>query len=85
MIPAGTQTGESFRLRNKGFPRLRRDGTAAGRGDEWIIVQVAVPKNLTERQRELLEELAETLDTNIIPPHNKSFFDRVINFLSGEG
>jgi molecular chaperone DnaJ len=85
VIPAGTQTGESFRLRNKGFPRLRRDGTAAGRGDEWIIVQVAVPKNLTDRQRELLEELAETLDTNIIPPQNKSFFDRVINFLSGEG
>ena len=85
VIPAGTQTGKSFRLRNKGFPRLRRDGTAAGRGDEWIIVQVAVPKNLTDRQRELLEELAETLDTNIIPPQNKSFFDRVINFLSGEG
>jgi molecular chaperone DnaJ len=85
VIPPGTQTGESFRLRNKGFPRLRRDGTSAGRGDEWVIVQVSVPKNLTERQRELFEELAETLDTNIIPPQNKSFFDRVVDFLSGEG
>jgi molecular chaperone DnaJ len=84
VIPPGTQTGESFRLRNKGFPRLRRDGTSAGRGDEWVIVQVLVPKNLTDRQRQLFEELAETLDTNIIPPHNKSFFDRVVDFLSGE-
>ncbi len=83
-IPAGTQTGESFRLRNKGFARLRRDGTNAGRGDQWVIVQVGVPKTLTDKQRQLFEQLAETLDTNIMPPQNKSFFDRVLNFFSGE-
>ncbi len=85
VIPPGTQTGESFRLRNRGFPRLRRDGTSAGRGDQWVIVQVVVPKSLTDRQRELFEELAETLDTAIIRPQSKSFFDRVLDFLSGEG
>ena len=84
-IPPGTQTGESFRLRGKGFPRLRRDGTSAGRGDQWVIVQVVVPKHLTPEQRELFEALAETLDTNIIPPQSKGFFDRVLDFLSGEG
>ncbi len=83
-IPPGTQTGESFRMRGKGFPRLRRDGTSAGRGDQWVIVQVAIPRNLTEKQRALFEELAKTLDTQIIRPQSKGFFDRVMDFLSGE-
>ncbi len=83
-IPPGTQTGESFRQRGKGFPRLRRDGSSAGRGDQWAIVQVEVPRQLTEQQRALFEELAKTLDTDIIPPQNKGFFDRVLDFLSGE-
>jgi molecular chaperone DnaJ len=83
-IPPGTQTGESFRLRGKGFPRLRRDGTSAGRGDQWVIAQVAVPKHLTDRQRQLFEELAGTLDSQIIRPQSKGFFDRVLDFLSGE-
>ncbi len=84
VVPAGTQTGESFRLRNLGFPRLRRDGSTAGRGDQWVLAQVVIPKSLTDRQRELFEELAETLDTNIIRPQSKGFFDRVLDFLSGE-
>jgi hypothetical protein len=46
---------------------------------------VVVPKNLTDRQRELFGELAQTLDTNIIRPQSKGFFDRVLDFLSGEG
>ncbi|MBN2470727.1 MAG: molecular chaperone DnaJ [Anaerolineae bacterium] len=83
-IPPGTQTGESFRQRGKGFPRLRRDGSSAGRGDQWSVVQVEVPHQLTEQQRALFEELAKTLDTNIMPPQNKGFFDRVLDFLSGE-
>ncbi|MBN1966839.1 MAG: molecular chaperone DnaJ, partial [Anaerolineae bacterium] len=84
-IPAGTQTGESFRLRGKGFPRLRKDGSNAGRGDQWVVVQVAIPKKLNERQRELFEELADTLDTDLIRPSQKGFFERVLNFFSGEG
>jgi len=83
-IPPGTQTGESFRMRGKGFPRLRRDGTSAGRGDQWVIVQVVIPRNLTEKQRALFEEMAKTLDTQIIRPQSKGFFDRVLDFLSGE-
>jgi molecular chaperone DnaJ len=51
-IPAGTQTGEQFRLRGKGFSVLR----SSQRGDMYIQVAVETPQNLTRRQRELLEE-----------------------------
>ncbi len=51
-IPAGTQTGEQFRLRGKGFSVLR----SAARGDMYIQVAVETPQHLTRRQRELLEE-----------------------------
>ena len=51
-IPAGTQTGDQFRLRSKGFSVLR----SAVRGDMYIQVAVETPRQLTKRQRELLEE-----------------------------
>ena len=51
-IPPGTQSGEQFRLRSKGFSVLR----SAARGDMYIQVAVETPRNLTRRQRELLEE-----------------------------
>ena len=53
-IPEGTQPGTVFRLRGKGIPMLR--GT--GRGDQFVTVRVAVPKNLTGAQKELLREFA---------------------------
>src|SRR5271166_5135297 len=51
-IPAGTQTGDQFRLRGKGFSVLR----SVARGDMYIQVAVETPQHLTRRQRELLEE-----------------------------
>jgi molecular chaperone DnaJ len=56
-IPAGTQTGTSFRVRKKGVPVLNGNG----RGDLYIEVKIATPNKLTRQQRELLEQLAETL------------------------
>ena len=56
-IPAGTQSGSTFRLRGKGMPDLR--GTA--RGDELVKVTVQIPRNLNPRQKELVVELARTL------------------------
>jgi molecular chaperone DnaJ len=50
-IPAGTQPGKIFQIRNKGVPHLRRNG----RGDQLVIVNVAVPTKLTKEQRELLK------------------------------
>jgi molecular chaperone DnaJ len=76
-IPAGTQTGDSIRLRGKGVPRLRRDGSTVGRGDQIVTIQVRTPTNLTPEQRDLLLELGKTLDREVVPQKEKSFFDRI--------
>jgi molecular chaperone DnaJ len=54
-IKPGTQPGTEIRRRGKGVPHLRRAGA---RGDLHVLIDVAVPRRLTDRQRELLEELA---------------------------
>jgi molecular chaperone DnaJ len=55
-VPAGTQHGRVFRIRDRGVPRLQR----SGRGDFRVGVRVEVPKQLTPQQRELFAALAET-------------------------
>ncbi len=55
-IPAGTQTGSTFRLRDQGVKRLNANGT----GDLLVTVTVEVPKRLTDEQKALLERYAET-------------------------
>jgi len=77
VIPAGTQTGETFRLRKKGIPYLRGEG----RGDQLVTVYVVTPKKLTDEQRRLFEELAGTLGTEVIPQGEKGFFDRLKDVL----
>lgn len=85
VIPAGTQTGKVFRLRGKGIPRLRTDGSNSGRGDQLVYVQVAVPTSLTPEQRDLFEKLAATLGKDVHPQQNgRGFFDRVMDFFAGE-
>ncbi|MBI5232352.1 MAG: molecular chaperone DnaJ [Coriobacteriales bacterium] len=54
-IPSGTQHGETIKVKGKGMPHLRGDG----RGDLYIHIDLEVPKKLSKRQKELLEELAE--------------------------
>jgi molecular chaperone DnaJ len=66
-IPPGTQSGEILRLRGKGMPRLDN----GGRGDELVHITVDVPKKLTKRQRELLEELAKEMGGQ---PERKGWF-----------
>jgi molecular chaperone DnaJ len=84
-VPAGTQTGKVFRMRGKGVPRLRSDGSNSGRGDQLVYVQVEVPTKLTDEQRDLFEQLAETLGRDIKPQANgRGFFDRVMDFFAGE-
>lgn len=53
-IPAGTQTGTSFRLKGKGVPYLR----SHSRGDQHVQVKVTTPTHLSEKQKELLREFA---------------------------
>jgi molecular chaperone DnaJ len=76
-IPAGTQTGETIRMKGKGVPRLRRDGTSSGRGDQVVTLEVRTPTNLSKEQRDLLLELGRTLDREIVPQREKGFFDRL--------
>jgi DnaJ-class molecular chaperone len=54
-IPAGTQDGRVFRLRGQGMPHLSNRNT---RGDLYAEVHARLPEQLTDRQRELLEEFA---------------------------
>ncbi|MEH6688826.1 MAG: molecular chaperone DnaJ [Halopseudomonas sabulinigri] len=77
-IPDGAQTGKLFRLRGKGVTPVR-GGSA---GDLLCRVAVETPVNLTKRQRELLEELRETLEEegSSQSPRAKSWFDGVKNF-----
>jgi molecular chaperone DnaJ len=61
-VPAGTQPGETITLRGRGMPPLGRGRT----GDLRVVVNVAIPRRLTRRQRDLLQELAGTLtDDNL--------------------
>jgi len=53
-IPAGTSSGRTFRLRGKGMPDPRERGKT---GDLFVTVQVVVPESLSDRERELFQEL----------------------------
>jgi molecular chaperone DnaJ len=79
-IPAGTQTGEQFRLRAKGFSVLR----SSQRGDMYIQVAVETPQNLTRRQRELLDEFeTESKSHTTGSPEHEGFFAKVKDFFEG--
>ncbi len=52
-IPAGTQGGQRFRLRDRGLPTA-----SGGRGDLYVVTEIAIPKKLTDAERELWEKLA---------------------------
>ncbi|OGO17815.1 MAG: molecular chaperone DnaJ [Chloroflexi bacterium RBG_16_50_11] len=58
-IPAGSQTGKVFRLKDKGIPHLH----GGGRGDEIVRLCVVTPEALSKEQRRLFEELAKSLGT----------------------
>ncbi|MDX1632751.1 MAG: J domain-containing protein [Thermoanaerobaculia bacterium] len=53
-IPAGSSSGQKIRLRGKGYPKMR-----GGHGDLYAEIQIVVPKDLSDHERELFERLAE--------------------------
>ncbi|MEO0651477.1 MAG: molecular chaperone DnaJ [Planctomycetota bacterium] len=75
-VPAGTQPGRVFRLRGQGLPHL--DG--GGRGDQLVRVFVEVPKKLTDRQKQLLEEFAELEGEQ---RGSKSILERITDYFNG--
>jgi molecular chaperone DnaJ len=75
-LEAGVQPGHEETLKGAGLPRLggRR------RGDQRVVVEVVVPTNLSEEQREIAERLDGTLeDDNLGPQHGDGFFGRMRN------
>lgn len=81
-IKAGTQPGMIMKMRGKGVPKLRRDGTTAGRGDQIIRLTVDIPTKLSDRQRELLRELGDSFGTEVKPKTGKGLFERVADFFN---
>jgi len=78
-VPEGTETGKQFRLKGKGMPVLRAKMT----GDMYIQVEVETPKNLSKRQRELLEEF-EKESSKGTSPDSHGFFARMKEFFEGK-
>jgi molecular chaperone DnaJ len=78
-VPAGTQTGEVFKLRGRGMPDPRHRGV----GDLLVQTNIEVPKNLTPRQEELLRELADLEHANV-SPHRRSFFEKLKDYFVSE-
>jgi molecular chaperone DnaJ len=80
-VPAGTQTGRTFRLRGKGIKGIRSPTP----GDLFCHVAVETPVNLTARQRELLQEFEgiSAKDSARHNPRAKSWLDKVKEFFEG--
>ncbi len=77
-IPAGTQTGQVFRLRGKGVPYIRQ----SGRGDQIVVARVVVPRKLNDQQRRLFQELAATLEKESPEgERDEGFFGRIKDVL----
>lgn len=78
-VPAGTQSGKLFRLRGKGVRNVRNSGVV---GDLYCKVHVETPVNLTKRQRELLQELEETIQEggSKHSPQESSWADKIKSF-----
>ena len=76
-IPEGTQTGTVFRLKGQGVPKLRGNGS---RGDQYVRINIEIPKNLTEKQKGILRQFDENVEPGKYR-ERKSFFDKVKDFL----
>ncbi|PJZ71301.1 molecular chaperone DnaJ [Leptospira perolatii] len=71
-IPEGTESGQVFRLKGHGIPYLG----GYGKGDQHVIVRVEIPKRLSRRQRELIEEFARESGENLHGPKSKIFSNK---------
>ena len=73
-IPAGTQSGQQFRIKNHGMPALR----SSTKGDLYIEIFVETPVNLNKKQQDLLKQFADSLGKGgSHSPQSDNFWDRV--------
>lgn len=78
-VPAGTQSGDVFRVKGKGVPHLR----SAGRGDLLASAHVTVPDKLTDEQKKLFAALAATFSGDAPPEEDKGLFGKIKDALGG--
>lgn len=83
-IPAGTQSGQVFKLKNKGIPHLNQQGS----GDLFCHALLEVPRNLTEEQKDLLRQFELSTPPAKALVHDpelekKSWISRVVNLFKG--
>lgn len=72
-ITAGTQTDQIIKVKGQGMPIMR----STRRGDLFIKLRVETPVNLTDRQKELLQEFQSISKENACQPEAKGFFDKI--------
>jgi molecular chaperone DnaJ len=75
-IPAGTQNGQSFRLAGRGMPDVR----GGRRGDQYVVVQVVIPKDLTPEQKAILRKVGGL--TGKPEKVSKGFFEKLRDAIS---
>jgi len=78
-VRPGTQPGETYALRGQGMPLLRRPGR---RGDLRVVVNVIIPRQLSDEQRRLMQQLAETM-TDANTTSEESMFAKLKRVLQG--
>ncbi|GEM_PF-1920441 len=76
-IPPSTRSGKLFHLKNKGLPRVG----GQHRGEQIVSVYIDIPKKLTPRQKELLEEFA-AIEGEHIDESSKGFKEKIKDFFS---
>jgi molecular chaperone DnaJ len=76
-VPEGTQSGKSFKLRDKGVPHLNE----RGKGDLIVEVRVRTPSKLSKQQKDLLRQLEETMGVENTP-HSSGLFDKMKDMFS---
>ncbi len=78
-VPEGTQTGTTFRLRNKGIPYVN----GRGRGEQYVKVSIEVPRNLSTKQKDVLKDF-DSLTNDKNYEKRKGFFDKLKDVVMGE-
>ena len=81
-IPPGAQTGDVFKLKGSGVPHLNNK---TSRGDQLVVLRVKTPRSLTREQKQLLEQLDESL--NEVEPddpgEDRGWFDKIRDSIGG--
>ncbi len=74
-MPEGTQPGEVFRLRGKGFPDV--NGRGKDRGDQLVVVKIQVPTRMNDDQKRLLREFAQAGGEKPVHDDDRGLFEKV--------